>query len=72
MVSYLEQAARAAAEGVPLKGYFAWTLMDNFEWACGYRTRFGLVHVDFKTQARHIKESGRLFGEIALQGGRLR
>jgi beta-glucosidase len=67
MVSYLEQAARAAAEGVPLKGYFAWTLIDNFEWACGYRTRFGLAHVDFQTQARRIKESGRLYGEIAAR-----
>jgi beta-glucosidase len=43
---------------VPLNGYFAWTLLDNFEWSWGYTRRFGLVHVDYKTQQRTVKNSG--------------
>lgn len=56
--SNLEQALRAKNEGVNLAGYFVWTLTDNFEWAEGYRPTFGLVHVNFKTQQRLIKDSG--------------
>ncbi|MFP5041707.1 GH1 family beta-glucosidase [Parasediminibacterium sp. JCM 36343] len=55
---YLKAAYNAKHDGVNLKGYFAWTLMDNFEWSEGYKARFGLVHVDFKTQLRTIKNSG--------------
>lgn len=55
---YLGQVLRAKQEGVPVEGYFIWTFMDNFEWAEGYRPRFGLVHVDFETQQRRIKDSG--------------
>ena len=51
--------------GVPLKGYFAWSLMDNFEWAFGYRKRFGIVHVDYETQRRTVKASGHWFGGVA-------
>jgi beta-glucosidase len=54
----LEQALRAKKEGVNLAGYFVWTLTDNFEWAEGYRPTFGLVHVNFKSQERIIKDSG--------------
>lgn len=56
--NYLQQVLKAKNEGVPVKGYFVWSFMDNFEWAEGYRPRFGLVHVDFNTQKRTIKESG--------------
>lgn len=55
---HLQALLKAKKEGVNLKGYFAWTLMDNFEWSEGYQARFGLVHVDFKTQLRTIKNSG--------------
>jgi beta-glucosidase len=62
--SYLQQVLKAKREGVPVKGYFVWTLMDNFEWAEGYHPRFGLVHVDFATQVRTIKNSGLWFQEL--------
>ncbi|HLI93206.1 MAG TPA: family 1 glycosylhydrolase, partial [Puia sp.] len=58
---YLLALLRAKKEGVNVKGFFAWTLMDNFEWAFGYNARFGLIHVDFKTQLRTIKSSGYWF-----------
>lgn len=61
---YLAQVLRAKNEGVNVQGYFVWTLMDNFEWAEGYRTRFGLVHVDFKTQQRIMKDSALWFKEF--------
>jgi beta-glucosidase len=48
-----------------MRGYFAWSLMDNFEWAEGYRMRFGLVHVDYDTQVRTIKKSGKWYRELA-------
>ena len=65
---YLAAANRALDEGVNLKGYFAWTLLDNFEWAEGYTKRFGLVHVDFKTQKRTPKRSFEWFQEVISQG----
>jgi beta-glucosidase len=70
-VAYLEahvaQAARAVADGIPLKGYYAWSLMDNFEWAEGYSKRFGLVYVDFATQKRTVKASGRRYARIIAE-----
>jgi beta-glucosidase len=61
---HLEVAQQAIAEGVPLKGYFAWSLLDNFEWAFGYTRRFGLTYVDFTTQQRTLKDSGRWYGRV--------
>ena len=58
---YIQQVLRAKQEGIPVEGYFAWTFLDNFEWAEGYRPRFGLVYVDFRTQQRIVKASGRWF-----------
>jgi len=55
---YLQAVLKAKRKGINVKGYFAWTLTDNFEWSEGYRARFGLIHVDFKTQLRTIKNSG--------------
>ena len=56
--------ADAIAEGVDLRGYFVWSLLDNFEWAWGYTRRFGLVHVDYETQARTPKASARWYREL--------
>ncbi len=61
---YLRGIKRAAAEGIPLGGYFYWSLMDNFEWAEGYRPRFGLVHVDYATQKRTLKDSALWYREV--------
>jgi beta-glucosidase len=58
---HLDALKQARAEGVDVRGYFAWSLMDNFEWAEGYLRRFGLVYIDFVTQKRTVKESGRWF-----------
>lgn len=64
--AHLFQLWRAIEDGAPVTGYFAWTFLDNFEWASGYRPRFGLVYTDFPTQRRYIKDSGYLFGRIIL------
>lgn len=55
---YIAQVYKAKQEGVPVEGYFVWTLQDNFEWAEGYRPRFGLIYTDFDTQERIVKDSG--------------
>jgi beta-glucosidase len=65
---YLDAAARAITKGVDLRGYFAWSLLDNFEWAHGYAHRFGIVHVDFATQERLVRESGHFWSEMARTG----
>lgn len=62
--SYLASVLRAKQEGYRIDGYFIWTLLDNFEWAEGYYPRFGIVHVDFKTQKRTIKNSGFWYQEF--------
>lgn len=61
----LTQLQRATADGVPVKGYFQWSLMDNLEWNAGFVNRFGIVYVDFKTQKRTPKTSAAFFREVA-------
>ncbi|MGI8756364.1 MAG: GH1 family beta-glucosidase [Acidimicrobiales bacterium] len=58
---HLAEVARARANGIPVEGYFCWSLMDNFEWAEGFVPRFGLTYVDYATQRRVVKDSGRWF-----------
>ncbi len=62
--SYLRNAHRAISEGYPLKGYFHWSLMDNFEWSWGYTRRFGITHVDYATQRRTPKQSFRWYQQV--------
>ena len=62
--NHLEQVLLAKKEGVKVNGYFVWTLLDNFEWAEGFHPRFGLVYVDFDTQKRVIKASGKWYSEF--------
>ena len=75
-VDYLRQHLRAAREairnGVDLRGYCVWSLLDNFEWALGYSKRFGIIHVDFETQKRTLKASAKFYKEvIRTRGGDL-
>jgi beta-glucosidase len=65
----LSAAHRALAGGADLRGYFHWSLLDNFEWDKGFWPRFGLVEVDFATQKRTVRESGRLYARIAADNG---
>jgi beta-glucosidase len=62
--SYLTQLQRATSEGVPVRGYFLWSAMDNFEWSAGYAIRFGLIHVDYATQKRTPKLSASFYREV--------
>jgi beta-glucosidase len=66
---HLVAAHRAIEAGVKLEGYFHWSLLDNFEWAEGYWPRFGLVHVDFESQERTIKDSGRYYATVIETNG---
>ncbi|UYM03422.1 GH1 family beta-glucosidase [Solicola gregarius] len=67
--AHLRAVADAIDAGVDVRGYFAWSLIDNFEWAAGYAERFGLVHVDFETQRRTPKDSYRWFQELIAARG---
>ena len=62
---YLYAMCRAIKDGADVRGYYYWSLLDNFEWGAGYNMRFGLVHVDYETQKRTIKNSGRYFASVA-------
>jgi beta-glucosidase len=64
---HLLQAHRAIADGVPLSGYFVWSLLDNFEWAWGYGKRFGVIYVDYATQERIVKRSGRWYAGVTRE-----
>ncbi len=64
---HLAEAEHAIEDGAPLKGYFVWSLMDNYEWAEGYSKRFGIHYVDYETQQRYMKDSAKLYAQIAKQ-----
>jgi beta-glucosidase len=72
-VEYYKQHLRAAHDamqkGVDLRGYYAWSLLDNYEWAHGYSKRFGLIHVDYSTQQRTLKSSARYYAEVIRSKG---
>ncbi|SDD10929.1 GH1 family beta-glucosidase [Auraticoccus monumenti] len=65
--AHLEACREAVARGLPLKGYFCWSLLDNFEWAFGYDRRFGIVRVDYETQQRTVKRSGEFYRDFVAR-----
>jgi beta-glucosidase len=67
--NYMTQLHRAVSEGVPVKGYFLWSLLDNYEWADGYEKRFGITYVDFQTQKRTPKMSSAYYKEVIRRNG---
>lgn len=67
--AYLGNVARACAEGIDVRGYFLWTFLDNFEWEKGYSERFGIVHVDFTTQKRRVKDSAYWYQKVIETNG---
>jgi len=66
---HLTQVRLAIDDGVNLRGYFVWSLLDNFEWAFGYSKRFGLVYVDYATQQRIVKDSGEWYAQVIARNG---
>jgi beta-glucosidase len=62
--SHLNALAAAMAQGVDVRGYFLWSLLDNFEWNSGYAKRFGIVHVDYQTQRRTLKDSALWYRDL--------
>jgi beta-glucosidase len=64
---YLAALGQCIAEGADVRGYHAWSLLDNFEWAEGFGQRFGLTYVDFKTQQRMVKDSGKWYAKVAAE-----
>jgi beta-glucosidase len=69
MTRYLRSIGRAVEEGLPVEGYFYWSILDNFEWAEGYKDRFGLVHVDYPTQKRTPKDSAFWYRDVIKSNG---
>lgn len=69
MTDFISALKRVNDEGVPILGYQHWSVIDNFEWTAGYAPRFGLIHVDYETQKRTIKESARFYSEIIRTNG---
>jgi beta-glucosidase len=67
LLRHLEAVTTAIEQGADVRGYFAWSLLDNYEWARGYAQRFGLVHVDYQTQRRTLKDSARVYAEVLRQ-----
>ncbi len=69
VLRHLDAVATAIAQGADVRGYFLWSLLDNFEWAWGFQKRFGIVHVDYETQVRTIKDSGYAYAKVIRNGG---
>jgi beta-glucosidase len=69
LASYLAEVRRAIDDGVKVKGYFQWSLLDNFEWAEGYTSRWGIVHVDFASLERTPKASAYWYRDLIKTGG---
>jgi beta-glucosidase len=69
LAAYLAEVRRAMDDGVKVKGYFQWSFMDNFEWAEGYGSRWGIVHVDFHSQERTPKASAYWYRDLIKSGG---
>jgi beta-glucosidase len=70
MTEYISHLKKATNEGVDLLGYFYWSFCDNFEWACGFKPRFGLVYVDYLTQKRIPKESFYWYKKVIKNNGK--
>jgi beta-glucosidase len=66
---YLTQINKAIKEGMDIRGYFLWSLMDNFEWSSGYSKRFGIIYIDYSSQKRIIKDSGYWYSKVIMNGG---
>ena len=69
LTEHVKSVGRAVAAGVPVKSYYYWSLMDNFEWAEGYSKRFGLIHVDYETLKRTPKNSAKVYSDIIATNG---
>lgn len=70
LVSHVQQIARCLEEGIPVEGYYHWSFLDNFEWAEGYTAQFGLVHVDFQSQKRTLRNSGTAYKKMIARAGK--
>jgi len=68
VAEHLRMVSLAIEQGMDIRGYLYWSLIDNFEWACGFRPRFGLVHVDYESLKRTVKPSARFLAEVIQQG----
>jgi beta-glucosidase len=68
---YIKEYQKAGEDGVDIMGYFAWSLLDNLEWAEGYNERFGLVHVDYQTHKRTLKDSAYWYKEVICSNGKI-
>jgi beta-glucosidase len=64
VAQHIAAVHQAIAQGVPVTGYMVWSLLDNFEWSSGYARRFGIVHVDYDTQRRTLKDSARWYRDF--------
>ncbi|MFC1948533.1 family 1 glycosylhydrolase, partial [Chloroflexota bacterium] len=69
LTGYLGELGRAIDDGIPVKGYMYWSIMDNFEWAEGYKQRFGLIYVDYGTGKRTLKDSAYWYRDVIASNG---